>query len=161
MQVHSGSLALAFRLSIIRPGWQWSWVLKMSGWPIEGMNEFRHHRIAQGEEDERNCRGPRLRVQRRTSVHGGSHPRNDSSSGIGTSAAAAVSGRRDIAAACCLVFQSCNSVRDHIDWAASKFLWKNLHVGLVGYYWCLQDARRVHRTADRISVSGCSHAWLH
>ena len=28
-----------------------------------------------------------------------------------------------------------NGVDAHIDWAASKFLWKDLHVGLVGYYY--------------------------
>jgi len=28
-----------------------------------------------------------------------------------------------------------NGIDAHIDWAASKFLWKDLHVGLVGYYY--------------------------
>jgi hypothetical protein len=28
-----------------------------------------------------------------------------------------------------------NGIDAHIDWGASKFLWKDLHVGLVGYYY--------------------------
>jgi hypothetical protein len=28
-----------------------------------------------------------------------------------------------------------NGIDSHIDWGASKFLWKDLHIGLVGYYY--------------------------